>query len=66
MNPRVWQLVGLGWFIAISLVLGIAGGVWLDSVVGRPPLFLLLGLFLGLGVGFWGLYKMLRDVTDNP
>ncbi len=65
LNSRVWQLVGMGWFIAISLLLGIAGGLWLDSLVGLSPLFLLLGLFLGLGVGFWGLFKMLRDVTRN-
>lgn len=65
MRSRVWQLVTLGWYVAAALVIGILGGRWLDQQLGLSPLFLLLGLFLGLAAGFWGVYKMLRDVTQN-
>jgi ATP synthase protein I len=39
---------GLGFAIAVPLVLLAAGGVWLDGRLGTSPLFLLVGIVLGL------------------
>lgn len=51
--------------MAICLVLGIVGGVWLDEQLGLKPLFLLLGLFLGLGAAFYGIYRMVATAVDE-
>ena len=65
MNPRVWQLLGMGWYIALCLVLGILGGVWLDEQIGTAPLFLLAGLALGLIAAFYGMMRMLKQATGG-
>ncbi len=62
MKPRwVWalQFVGVGWYIALCIVLGTLGGVWLDRRLGTVPLFSLLGILGGVALGFYGLYRML-------
>ena len=53
------RYVGIGWFIATCIVVGILGGVWLDGKLGLAPLFTLLGLFVGLATAFWGVYRTL-------
>lgn len=62
-SSPVFRLIGIGWYIAISLVLGIAGGVWLDTQASIEPLFTLLGLFLGLTAGLGGAYRMLVETA---
>lgn len=51
--------VGMGWAIAISIVLGVIAGNWLDGRTGRHPLFLLLGLVIGLALGLYSAGRML-------
>jgi ATP synthase protein I len=46
------QLVG-------SILIGIFGGRWLDGIWGTTPLFLIIGLLLGLSTG---IYTMLQTV----
>jgi hypothetical protein len=56
------RLLGIGWYFAFCIALGIGGGVWLDSRLGISPLFTLLGLCLGLMSAFVGGYHMLMEV----
>ncbi|BCB05932.1 AtpZ/AtpI family protein [Bacillus sp. KH172YL63] len=46
------QLVG-------SILIGVFGGRWVDGMFSTTPLFLIIGLFLGLTTG---IYTMLRTV----
>lgn len=58
----------LGFAVAGPLVLGIAGGLWLDRQLGTTPLFLLLGLVLGMGGAAYSLYELVlfrRDRTGD-
>jgi len=50
------QFMGLGltWALSVLLFLGI--GAWLDSKLGTAPLLLVLGAFVGAGAGFYSLY----------
>lgn len=64
--PRVWRLIGLGWYVALCLVVGIVGGIWLDQQLRLSPLFLLLGLALGLGSAFYGVYRMVQESVEGP
>ena len=59
------QLVGIGWYVGFSILLGVLGGRWLDRTVGTLPLFTLLGLLLGLGVALYGAYRMVLPLLRN-
>jgi hypothetical protein len=53
--------MGIGWYFALCIALGIGGGVWLDSRLGISPLFTFLGLAVGLLAAFYGGYRMLME-----
>jgi hypothetical protein len=63
--PPTVQLVGIGWYVALSILLGVGGGVLLDGALDTKPIFTLLGLVLGLVMAFWGGYVQLKDVLDT-
>ena len=54
--------LGIGWYVAVAVIGGIVGGLLLDSWLSTRPLFILLGLFLGLAVAFYGAYRALMQV----
>jgi len=60
--PPAAQVLGIGWFFAVSIIGGIVGGVLLDGWLDTRPLFTILGLFLGLAVAFYGGFKALMRV----
>jgi F0F1-type ATP synthase assembly protein I len=49
----------LGFSIAASLGLGILGGLWVDERLGTRPIFLLLGMMVGLVSAAY----MMRDLV---
>lgn len=58
-------LLGVGFFVAGSIILGIVGGRWLDSKFNSEPLWLIIGLLLGIVVAFFGVYAMLRPLMNG-
>jgi len=64
--PPALRLLGIGWYFALTITLGILGGVWLDSQLGTDRLFTLLGLFLGLVAAFFGGYRMIVEYVLKP
>ena len=58
-------LLGVGFFVAGSIILGVVGGHWLDSKFNSEPLCLIIGLLLGVVVAFYGVYAMLRPLLDG-
>ena len=56
------RLVGLGWYIAFCIILGVGGGIWLDKRLNTSPLFILLGVLLGSVLAFYGIYKMVAPL----
>lgn len=59
------SLIGIGWFLAFSIVGGIVGGLLLDGWLDTKPVFTLLGLFGGLAVAFVGTYQMIMKVMSK-
>lgn len=59
------RFIGVGWFIGISILLGVLGGLWLDSKLNTKPLFVIFGLILGLIVAGYGVYQMLLPLIRN-
>ena len=59
------RLVGVGFFIGSSIVLGVAAGLWLDDRLNTSPTLGIVGLFLGILVAFYGVYRMLIPLMKN-
>jgi F0F1-type ATP synthase assembly protein I len=63
--PPAIGLIGIGWYVATCIVLGVVAGLWLDGQTHTKPLFALLGLGLGLTAAGYGGYRMLMDVLKG-
>jgi F0F1-type ATP synthase assembly protein I len=59
------SLLGMGFYIAIAIVLGIWGGHWLDEQFNTNPLFLIIGLILGIAVAVLGSYNMMKPFIKD-
>tara|TARA_B100000315_G_C14486999_1_gene545654 strand:- start:191 stop:448 length:258 start_codon:yes stop_codon:yes gene_type:complete len=66
---RRWQaalrLIGVGWYVASSILLSVLAGLWLDSKLNSQPLFGVAGLILGIIIAFYGVYQMLLPLIKN-
>ena len=65
----VLRLLGIGWFVALSISgLGYAG-YWLDNRFDLGPVLTLLGLGTGVTIALTGMFRMLtalfNDSTTN-
>jgi F0F1-type ATP synthase assembly protein I len=60
--PPAARLIGIGWYFAICIVLGVAGGVALDKWLDTTPWLTLLCLGLGMFLAFYGGWQMLSEV----
>ncbi len=49
----------VGVTVAVSILIGLIAGQWLDERFQTSPLFLLLGLLLGLASAGYSLYRLL-------
>lgn len=52
------QLVG-------SVLIGIFAGKWLDQYVNTEPLFLIIGLLLGLATGIFAMLRTVRQYFEG-
>ena len=59
------RLVGVGFFIGTSIVLGVFIGRWLDNRFGTEPILVIVGLILGVVVAFYGVFRMLIPLLSN-
>ena len=63
------NLIGIGWYIGLSIIGGVLGGLWLDNKINTKPLFVIIGLLLGIIVAVYGVYRMviplLKDKQDK-
>lgn len=61
-NP--WKAIGLvsmiGADLAICIIAGVLFGQYLDGWLHTAPWLMIVGLFLGLGVGIVSVYQMIR------
>ncbi|PMC37426.1 hypothetical protein CJ195_11765 [Bacillus sp. UMB0899] len=53
MSAILSQLVG-------SILIGVFAGKWIDSYLKTEPLFLILGLLLGLAAGVYAMLKLVH------
>ena len=51
------RYAGHGMTIALSTAAFAWGGVWLDDRLGTEPVFVIIGVFVGFGAGFYSMYR---------
>ena len=59
------RLTSVGFFIGGSILLGVAAGLWLDSKLHTGPILVIVGLFLGIIIAIYGVYRMLLPLISN-
>jgi ATP synthase protein I len=67
-NPRpasplagAGTVAGMGLQFAISILLFLLAGQWIDRKLGTEPLFLILFVFVGAGGSFYSIYRKLME-----
>jgi F0F1-type ATP synthase assembly protein I len=67
MERWVWALrfIGIGWYVALCIVLGTMLGLWLDRKLHTTPWLAIGGIVLGTFLAFFGLYQMLQPGIDR-
>ncbi|MHC0036521.1 AtpZ/AtpI family protein [Pseudoneobacillus sp. C159] len=58
MSAITAQLVG-------SILFGIFAGRWLDRQFATEPLFLIIGLMLGLGTGIYAMLRLIQQFSGD-
>jgi len=48
----------VGFQLVASILIGVFGGQWLDKKFGSQPWLMIAGLFLGVGAGFYNLFRV--------
>ncbi len=59
------SLLGIGWYIGLSIIAGVLGGLWVDNMFNTKPLFVIVGLLLGILVAFYGVYLMIKPLVSS-
>jgi F0F1-type ATP synthase assembly protein I len=64
--PSASEFAGIGLQFAVSIVLFVFAGQWLDKRLGSGPVFLIVGAFVGAGGAFYSMYrKLMASQRDN-
>jgi F0F1-type ATP synthase assembly protein I len=61
--PTGSDLAGIGLYLAGAVLLPLIGGVVLDSVLHTAPVFVLIGLFVGLVAGGIAIWLKVRELS---
>ena len=56
------KLTGIGFYIVTCIVGGALAGWWLG---GQKPVFVILGLVIGLLLAVYGVYRMIRPLMKD-
>jgi hypothetical protein len=62
-GPTGADMAGIGIFFAGAVLLPLLGGVALDRVLNTAPVFVLVGLVVGLVIGGFGLWFRIKEFT---
>ncbi len=62
-GPSGADMAGIGIYFAAAVLLPLLGGVALDRVFHTAPLFVLVGLVIGLAAGGAAVYLKVRELS---
>ncbi|ERN51923.1 MULTISPECIES: AtpZ/AtpI family protein [Alkalihalophilus] len=66
-NPwRAMALVSvISSYVVGGVVAGVFTGLWLGNRLGAKPVFLIVSILIGLGVGFYGVMKTIEPFLGD-
>ena len=50
----------IGFIILVTTLAGALGGHWIDGQLGTSPIFIVVGLLAGLGIGAFGVHRLIQ------
>lgn len=56
------EYAGLGLQFAVSILVFLYAGQWLDRRLGTEPWFMIAGVFTGAGASFYSMYRKLMAI----
>ena len=59
------RLLGVGFYIGGCIVFGVLAGLWLDNRLNTGPVLVIVGLFVGLFIAFYGVYRFVLPLMGN-
>lgn len=59
------EYAGLGLQFAVSVLLFLYAGQWLDRKLGTDPWLMILGVFTGAGASFYSMYRKLMAMQER-
>jgi len=65
-GPTGAELASLGVFLAAVVVLPLLGGIVIDNLLHRSPVFLFIGLLIGIIAGVAVVYTCLLYTSPSP
>jgi F0F1-type ATP synthase assembly protein I len=64
-TPSGAEYAGAGLQLALTLVVFMFLGLWLDKRLGSSPWFVIICVFIGAAAGFYSLYRKLMSATNR-
>ena len=59
------RLTGIGFYIAVCILIGVLSGLWLDNKLNTRPWLMLAGLLFGLVLAIYGVYRMIQPLMND-
>lgn len=64
-SQAVFQYSTIGIQLAATVTAGVVGGYNLDEYLGKSPVFVIIGAFAGMAIGFYHLIKQLQHIEQK-
>lgn len=62
--PPSARLVGIGFYIAVTIALCLLGGAEIDKWLDTGKLFTVIGLGVGIALALYGAFRQLMEVLE--
>jgi ATP synthase protein I len=59
------EYAGLGLQFAVSILIFLYAGQWLDRRLDTEPWFMIIGVFTGAGASFYSMYRKLMTIQER-
>jgi hypothetical protein len=63
--PPTARLVGIGFYIGLTIVIFTVGGLQIDKMLDTGKLFTVVGLAIGLALALYGAFQQLMEVLAD-
>ncbi|HXS71089.1 MAG TPA: AtpZ/AtpI family protein [Patescibacteria group bacterium] len=55
----------IGFTLLVTTLVGVGVGYWADTRLGTIPIFVLIGFFVGAGIGALAIYRLIMRFLDS-